>query len=400
MQNTAIIRRVDGELAWFPPGANDGPHWLNQDAEQEALRQAIAERRLSLLFAVPGEEVRLLPMQVTSQERRHFNKSLPFLLEEELAVDITELHFAHCAIDKLDYAVAVCSHDNMQAYRNLLGGFQGIDKWIPEPLLLPWQQGEWCLVLEEQRAIVRTGQCTGFSIETDMLPALLLAVLADGEEPAAVVIYGQQQNEDTVLVPETLRDRVQWRQGDLYAAMLIADEPTPALNLRQGQYVQRLPLKRWWGQWRAAAILFGAALGLHLLATWADYRQLSEENVQLRTAVQESYRQAYPRGAIVDPEKQLKRQLDALSGTSEGSGFTRLMEQVGQVVSSSNGTSIVSINYNDKAGEMRLNIVAADYSSVEQVRSGINERGLEAIMENSTAQGDKVRARLRVGDKS
>ncbi len=400
MQNTAIIRRINGELAWFPPGANDGPHWLNQESEQEALRLAIAERRLSLLFAAPGEEVRLLRMEVSPQERRHFNKSLPFMLEEELAVDVAEMHFAHCPIDKLEHAIAVCSHDNMQAYASLLSGFQGVDKWIPEPLLLPWQQGEWCLVLEADRAIVRTGQCAGFSIETDMLQALLHAELTGGEEPATVVVYGQQQNEDTALIPEPLRDKVQWRQGDLYAAMLIADEPSPALNLRQGEYVQRLPLKRWWGQWRAAAILFGVALALHLLATWTDYRQLSEENIQLRTAVQETYRQAYPRGAIVDPEKQLKRQLDALSGTSEGSGFTRLMERVGQVVSSSKGTSIVSINYNDKAGEMRLNIVAADYSSVEQVRSGITEQGLEAIMENSNAQGDKVRARLRVGDKS
>ena len=193
---------------------------------------------------------------------------------------------------------------------------------------------------------------------------------------------------------------MQWRSGDLYAAMLIAEAPRPALNLRQGEFARRLPLKRWWQQWRVAAMLFGAALGLHLIATWADYRQLKQENVALRTAVQETYRKAYPRGAIVDPEKQLKRQLSSLSGSSEASGFTSLMERVGGVVASSKGTGIVSINYNDKSGEMRLNIVAADYGAVERVRAGINATGLEAIMENSSSQGDKVRARLRVGDKS
>ena len=49
---------------------------------------------------------------------------------------------------------------------------------------------------------------------------------------------------------------------------------------------------------------------------------------------------------------------------------------------------------------MRLNIVAADFQAVERVRSGINQAGLQAIMESSSAQGDKVRARLRVGEKS
>ena len=49
---------------------------------------------------------------------------------------------------------------------------------------------------------------------------------------------------------------------------------------------------------------------------------------------------------------------------------------------------------------MRMNILAVDFEAVERVRADINETGLEAVMESSSAQGDKVRARLRVGDKS
>ena len=47
-----------------------------------------------------------------------------------------------------------------------------------------------------------------------------------------------------------------------------------------------------------------------------------------------------------------------------------------------------------------MNIVAADFETVEQVRSAINQSGLEAVMESSSAQADGVRARLRVGDRS
>ena len=38
--------------------------------------------------------------------------------------------------------------------------------------------------------------------------------------------------------------------------------------------------------------------------------------------------------------------------------------------------------------------------AVEQVRSAINQSGLEAVMESSSAQADGVRARLRVGERS
>ena len=64
------------------------------------------------------------------------------------------------------------------------------------------------------------------------------------------------------------------------------------------------------------------------------------------------------------------------------------------------GTRIASINYNDKADEMRMNILAADFEAVEQVRSAINQSGLQAVMESSSARADGVRARLRVGERS
>ena len=49
---------------------------------------------------------------------------------------------------------------------------------------------------------------------------------------------------------------------------------------------------------------------------------------------------------------------------------------------------------------MRMNIVATDFEAVEQVRAAINQSGLDAVMESSSSQGDRVRARLRVGVRS
>lgn len=399
MREIAIIRCIEGRLAWYPPGSSDGPQWLDQESGQANLRGVIAQRQLMPVFAVPGEDTRLLRLQITAEERRHLASSLPFMLEEELSQDIDEVHFATCALDKLDFAVAVCSKQNMGAYQALLASYPGVTQWLPEPLLLPWQEGEWCVVLENDRAIVRTGACEGFAVEREMLPLMLQALTAEGATPTSIIIYGQDQAPDVSLVDEALQDRVQWRQGDFYAAMLIAEAPDPVLNLRQGEWAVRLPLERWWKQWRAAAVLFGVAVLVHVFATWLDYRQLEQQNLALRGAVQSSYRQAFPRGAVVDAEKQLRRQLETMTGTSEASGFVSLMAQVGEVVASADG-SIVSINYNDKAGEMRLNLLAADYEAVERIRTGIVKSGLQAILENSSAQGEQVRARMRVGGRS
>jgi type II secretion system protein L len=323
------------------------------------------------------------------------------MLEEQVATDIDELHFAYQSVDKTHLSVAICSTQKMSEWQAQLADYPGINRWLPEPLLLPWQEGEWCLVLENESAVIRTDLCAGCSIELTMVPALLASALEATTAPQAVIVYGTDQEADTALLPAQLQQAVQWRRGNLYSALMLSEpSDAAALDLLQGAYAPRLPLARWWRQWRVVAGAFAIAVSLHLLATYVDYRSLKNDNLALRSAVLDSYRKAYPKGAVVDAEKQLRRQLDALHGSAQGSGFVSLMDRVGSVLASRPGTTIVSINYNDKGDEMRMNIVAADFEAVEQMRADINDAGLQAVMESSSAQGDRVRARLRVGERS
>ena len=400
MQNIAVIRLVQGRLAWYPPGASEEPRWLDNELELEKLRATLLPRTVAACFAVPGMDARLLPLQVTAEEKKHITRSLPFMLEEQVAADIDDLHFVCETLDKTNLAVALCSEQKMHDWQVLLADIPGISRWIPEPLLLPWHPGEWCLVLEGEAAVIRTGLCEGFSVERDMVPALLASAVNDQTMPPSVIVYGVDQAADISLLPDDLQGLAQWRRGNLYSAMLLTTYDGFSLNLLQGKYAPRLPLARWWRQWRAVAAVFAVAFCLHLLATYADYRNLYNENLALRAAVQDSYRKAFPKGAIVDAEKQLRRQLDALRGSAQSNGFVSLMDRVGAVIAGQPGTTIASVNYNDKGDEMRMNIVASDFEAVEQMRSDINKAGLQAVMESSSAQANGVRARLRVSERS
>ncbi len=400
MRELAIIRLVGERLAWYPPGAADGARWLDVAEERDALAAIIAQRRQAAIFAVPGEDLRLLRITVAPEERRHLDKSLPFMLEEELVEDVDELHFARVALADHELAVAVCTNACMERYREALSVLPPVGQWLPEPLLLPWQEGEWCLVLEDGRAVLRYGRSEGFCVERELLPMMLESLLQSGESPEQVVIYGDDQEADLGLMPAALQVKPQWRRGGFYAALLVADQPDPLLNLRQGDFAPRLPLERWWRQWRVAAVLLAAAFAIHLVAGWVQLRQLEAQNLALRAEIEQTYRQVIPRGMVPEPERQLRRQLDELGGTASGSGFSSLMARVGEVVSNNPGSSLVSVNYNDRAAEMRLNILAADYEEVERIRAGFVDAGLEASLENSSASGEQVRARLRIGGRT
>jgi len=401
VQDCAVIRLTEGRLAWYPPGAGGAPRSLDDEALREQLKLTASQPGSTVCFAAPGADVRLCQLDILPAEKKHIAKSLPFMLEEGLAEDIEDLHFARGMQGKSVVTAAICRREKMREWQTLLADFGGINRWIPEPLLLPWQEGEWCLVIERDKVMVRTGSFAGFSVEPGLLGPVLATTLAQSaDSPRAVVVYGQQQEHDTELIPHELRDRVQWRRGDLGSALLLSSSLPASFNLLQGDFAVRLPLARWWKQWRAVAATIVIALAVQLAATYAELVNLQRENSEMLGAVEVSYRRAYPEGAMVDAEKQLKRQLGSLRGPAQSSGFISLMNRVGAIIAGKPGTGIVSINYNDRGNEIRMNITAADFETVEAIRTAMNAAGLNAVMESSSAQGDLVRARMRIGDGS
>ena len=395
MQNLAVVRLMGDALVWYPPGAGAQPQPLENDAQLTAFRVTLRSSRWQACFAAPSAQVRALELEVAPAEKKHLARALPFMLEEQVAEDVEDLHFASSALSKTRYAVAICSHSVMRQWAQRLAQLPDLPQWLPEALLLPWRPGEWCLVADGEQVIVRSGEGEGYAVERDLLPAVL-AASADLQLPETLIFYATDQVEALALLPATLQDRVHWRQGGVCSALLLSED-AQRLNLRQGAYAPSLPLQQWWGQWRTAAALVAVAFTLQLVATWADYRAQAAENLALRGALEASYRQAVPQGALVDAERQLQRQLDALRGGAGAGSFVPLLEQTGSVIAQRPDTRVLSINYNQRGGEMRLNIVASDFSAVEQLRAGLAEAGLAAVMESSSAQGDSVRARIRVG---
>jgi type II secretion system protein L len=348
------------------------------------------------VFACPGAELRLLELAVTPEERRHIVSSLPFMLEESLATDLDVQHFARMALDKHCYAVAIVDRARMHDWEEALGDFaQGLP-WVPEPLLLPWQSGEWTLLLEDASALLRYGRSAGTRIELPLLPALLEALAAESP-PSRVVIYGENETADRARLPGALSVPVEWRRGGFGAALLLNDTEQVPLNLRQGEFAAQLPYDRWWAQWRKLAAVMLVALLAHMLSGWLDYRRLERENLVLRSEIQSVYREVNPRGAVVDAQKQLERQLAALGGADAGGSFTRMLSPLASQIAGRSDTVLASLNYSQRNAELRVNLLAPDFAEVEALRAALRDAGFDASLESSSRSGERVRARLRIG---
>jgi len=398
-ENISVLRPSDGSLCWQHAGeplARD----LRDARVADDFRQALSQRSHRVVFAAPGPQIRLLELDVTREEKRHLDAALPFMLEDALAEDIEQLHFARCALSEERVGVAALRHSAMEDWDERLADWPGIGVWVPESLLLPWEAGQWTVLIDGQQALLRYGHCLGASIEQALLPPLLNA-LAQTHEPGHIVIYGQDEARDRACLPASLLERAQWRRGGLGEALLLLAPDAELLNLRQGLYAPRLPYERWWRQSRRIAALLLVAFMAHLIASWLDLRQLEAENLALRSEIQSVYREVNPRGAVADAEKQLKRQLAALGGGADGGGgFTALLEPLAKLVSQQDGAALASLNYSQSSDELRVNMLAADFAAVETIRSGLVEAGFSATLESSSRSGQRVRARLRIGGSS
>lgn len=343
-------------------------------------------------FAVPADRARLTHITVRSDEHRHLKQSLPFMLEDAVIDPIESMHFVCTPINDERYVVALASQADMSAWLQQLGdGFEG--PFFHEALLLPLQPGEVCVLVEDDSVLVRWDQHQGARVERDLLTALLdtLSLLPD-----TVVVYGRNQASDCALLPDTWRDRVQWRQGDFGTALMLIQGAKASIDMRQGDFAPSLPFGRWWQRWKLLVVALLVAVTLQVFSDWAQYWRLKESNTALRGAIAESYRQANPKGALVDAEKQLDRQIAEYAVGARGLMFTHVLDRVGRTIAADNALMLSSINYSDSAGELRLDLLAPSYDDIEALRERFNRAGLEATLETSSQRNAQVRARLRV----
>ena len=380
-ENVAIVRKVQSGWQLLDPGR---PAETVVDIESLPLQGRV--------FAVPCDQLRLLAVELDAAERKYVRKVLPFRLEEDLIDDIDRLHISVLSLHSQALPVAVVARELLSQWQNELGEtFEGA--WVPEVLLLPWQAEEVCVLLEQDSALVRFGEWTGTRVEHPLLATVLLAL---AEPIRKVVVYTDDTQAALSWLPDAWHERMEIRNGDFSAALRLTDVTKLTADIRQGEFAPKLPLARWWNQWRRVAIAAGVAIGLHIVADIVEYQRLKAENLQLRAAIQESYRQAIPRGAVVDVEKQLDRQLAEYAPAAQAPPFTPVLADITSTMAAAANVSIASLAFNAASGETRVDISAEDYAAVEAVRAALESEGYQATLETSSSRNERISARLRI----
>ena len=418
-----LPRTPEEPATWLVASASGAPLAATHSGPLADAAAAAAGRRLCAL--VPGSDVLLAEPELPAKSGVRLQQLVPYALEEQLADNIDELHFAlgRRAPDSNRTPVAVVARELMDAWLAELRA-AGLE---PECLyadseLLPANPGQAVALLEEDTVFVRAPGAPPVSLPTDALAealdiaasppraagALAAAPAADAaaESGAAAAARGLILYSGTA---EWQQHSAQVEQARAPFAsvkvQLLSDGPlalfaqqlpgTAAINLLQGAYAPKSSRAAGLSAWRVAAMLLVALVALHVAGKAAELRVLKAREHEVDASISDTFHRAMPaEPGTTDARRRMELRLATLRSGGGSNGLLGALQAVAQARGGSAGTSVQSLNFHDGLLELTLN--APDAASLDHLSQQLRNGGWQADLVGGNTVGSAYQGRVQI----
>jgi general secretion pathway protein L len=367
-----------------------------------------------LCVLVPGADVLLTRARVPMRGSARILQAVPFALEEQIAADVSDLHFA---VGKRDaegrVAVAAVARTRIDDWlaRLAAAGLRPQSLLADTAVLPPSDHGA-VVLLDGDRAYVRCPDSTPLECAVDELEQVLdvagLVVRADSETadaaaPSTLVIYASDADEERYagLIGRlhARAESVEMRSTLGHALRVLATEAVKpdALNLLQGVYAPRTAFDTLWKPWRTAAMLLAAFLVATLGLQSVRLIQLNARERQLDAAAFDILSKSCGVRALADARAQMQRCMDERIGASTGGEdlFLEMLGTLAAALAETPGTQISQMSYRNRVLDLKLTV--PDIDTLERIKSIVADRGALQMEIAQTRPGDgKVESQIEL----
>jgi len=389
--------------------AEDGTQTSSQTPLSELAALASGCR---IIIVVPATEVSLMSAAVPSRNRQRILSAVPYILEDQLASDVEQLHFVIAAPDANGQVIAVVvEHQKMRQWLELLRS-NGVEPHmiVADLCCLPVSETpQWSLLLEGDIALLSTGHNEGFAVDRDNLILMLRSALQAREQsadaPEQLRLFSSGAGDDLALVEQLSEfDLVVSREDEVVDALALFAESLDekqAMNLLQGQYSRRDQMGKLLRPWRAAAAMLAALLLFSGGMTVVDYFELRGEQAALKKHIEQTYLAACP-GAkrIVNPKAQMTQCLKKLRGGSSASddGLLVMLSSMGDALKAAGGLQLQRMSYRN--GQLDMALAISDIQALDKLKERIvKDAGLQVEILSATSRDNRVEARMQLKGK-
>jgi len=395
-------------------------HWIAVDSNgtrrsppvtgplAEAARD-VANRAVIVL--VPATEVLTTSVDIPIKGGARLRAALPFALEEQLADDVENLHFAvGNRRENGLLPVSVVAREQMTGWLATLRD-AGIvaNQIIPENHGLPRIPGTLSMLVAEDQIMFNDGAESEFVLQgvkpSDALAVAgvlqepgsdtpstghLLAYCEPGEDARFEHDWNALRNELTSVDITLLPDGVLPRLAVTVAA-------GRGVNLLQGRFGAKTDYKVLLEPWKYAAGLVLVLLLVGFAGKGVDYVRLAREQAALQDQFVAEYRQIRPddQREIVDPARIVAELRGSRGAPATADVFLPSLYQLSEALQQSAAVNIEAISY--RAGVVDIRLTAPDVATLDSIQRIVSGSGRFTASIQSTDQvGDKLSSRIQI----
>ena len=372
----------------------DALAWQLVSPTGELLRSGSADELASLAPDFSGEAVAVIPAaqalrttaMVPSKQPRQIRQAVPYIVEEQLAMDVEDCAFAlggRTASGAVE--VGVVSREQLQGWAESLRALEvEVLSLVSAGDLLPLDEGATILV-DGATAIIRWGEGETLTLPSAHLPLAvgllpvevrsrgLTVYLAEEEAAAMEGQLAQLPGKPTVI--KLQQTALLWCIGNYMQGGL-----APPINYLQGEF--RAPRRRRQALspvWRTAAALAAVALLLHLASLLGQGLYLSNQAGQHLDEAKALYQAVFPQDRNVrDYRRRWRAHLGHLA--RDRGEFLSLFAQSALGLTEA-GLALDSVNFNASRGDLVLWVRAASSEALVAYAQSLGNDSAQSKLE-------------------
>lgn len=351
-------------------------------------------------------------VNIPSKSRSKQLLAVPFAMEDLLAEDIEDTHFAlgkvdaHNANTKNQLPVIAIKRDLL---KQTIAFFKRQDIHIEvltaDSVALPYTDKSWSVLLDEDSALIKTSASQAHSCDRENLSVILQALLTEQtdaklELPERITYYTKEDDSEAQNLLDDIDIEIDSQHYKNHALEIFVQNisETQSLNLLQGEFKLIRESNLWLKPWKSVAAVASLWLVLQLSYDSMLASQLETKNLELTKQIEREFKRALPDAKkMTNMQKRVERRLSDLKSGSTGgnkNGFLQILSQVSPILAKNEKIDIVAAVY--RSNYIDIDLTAKTLQDIESLKNKLAVvPGIKTVL-STTVEKSSVKGRLRL----
>jgi len=400
MPETLLIHYSSAQqpVSWLLLNEKGAISCAPQQAQINELKSHSSGRKVVLLFN--SAYLTVESADIPGNNRNRQLQAVPYALEDKLASDIDEMHFAlGTKQDDRNLPVIVINQSQLEACLLALQEADIVaDKILADVLCLPFTDNTISILIQHDSVLIKTSTNRGFYCDRINLVHVLPSLITDKINDLNIIHHKSDAAlNDEFSEYELNINKHSYNESalEIFAANV---NQADQINLLQGRYAPQRAQSIFWQHWKSVAALVGVWIILQLTNAQIESHQLVEKNLQLTAKIERVFKKANPgTRKYNNMRKRMERRLKALqSGGRDNNDevFLKLLADTAHVLSQQKQLNILAMVYRNQHIDIELS--ADSLQTLETVKNQLSQQiNIKSVLSTSVEKG-KVSGRLRV----